>query len=67
MQLLRILFKHNKEKGPNQKTNILKLAEVNQWNEIVIVWLHLHGSYLNAKASVDIVTPLALTVNKEQI
>lgn len=44
------------------RVSILKLPKVHQSSSMVVVWQHLHGSNLNAKASVDIVTPLALTV-----
>lgn len=48
--------------------SILKeLPVLNQLDEMAIVQQNLHGSHLNAKALVDIVTLLALTEKKDQI
>lgn len=50
----------------NHKMSVLKLPKVHQSSEMVIGEQHLHGSYLNAKVSVDIVTPLTSTVTKNR-
>ena len=39
---------------------------VHQWSEMVTVEQCLNGSHLNAKVSIDIVIPLALTVIKRE-